>query len=194
MDQFGSPRNTTKNDFIENFLVATEPRGIEAQEAQGQRELVNSQVLPTEIIHSSQADMEELGFIFGEKVAGDEIFRHVELPEGWSKKGSDHSMWSYVVDERGIDRVGIFYKAAFYDRSAHMQVIRVGRNLASNMIYSDAEIEIPEGLTVEEVGELRDEIDLYLERADAHPTIYDRKDRALAILERVDVLVDSKGW
>ena len=45
------------------------------------------------------------------------------LPPGWSRQGSDHAMWAHLLDEHGRQRVGIFYKAAFYDRSAHMHLI-----------------------------------------------------------------------
>src|SRR5262245_10694052 len=108
------------------------PAGIEAQEAQGQREMVASTVLPTEVnFRESDADYEALGFTFGEVVAGDPLFRQATLPEGWSRKGSDHAMWSYVVDERGIERVGVFYKAAFYDRKAGLNIINVGYQAAT---------------------------------------------------------------
>lgn len=49
----------------------------------------------------------------------DDLFYEVVLPEGWQVKShGDSAYWSDLVDEHG-DRVGsIFYKAAFYDRSA----------------------------------------------------------------------------
>jgi hypothetical protein len=31
-------------------------------------------------------------------------------------------MWSYLVDEKGRERAAIFYKAAFYDRDAHISI------------------------------------------------------------------------
>jgi hypothetical protein len=62
------------------------------------------------------------GFIIGEIVSDDPIFRSVQLPSGWKKKGSDHNMWSSVVDEAEKERISVFYKAAFYDRSAFMRI------------------------------------------------------------------------
>ena len=62
--------------------------------------------------------MEKWGFVFGEMVEGDDLFRHAELPAGWKKVGSDHAMWSYIHDDQDRPRVAMFYKAAFYDRDA----------------------------------------------------------------------------
>jgi len=63
---------------------------------------------------------EALGFTFGPVDPHDPLFRPATLPDGWTKEGSDHDMWSYVVDELGRRRVGVFYKAAFHDRHADM--------------------------------------------------------------------------
>jgi len=98
---------------------------ILAQEAQGQRELVNSEVLPTDMghgDHDTQATLEAAGVKFLGVVEGDDMFQRVELPEGWKKVATSHSMHSDLVDDKGRKRAGIFYKAAFYDRSAHMNL------------------------------------------------------------------------
>ena len=107
---------------MENFMVASTPGGIEAQEKAGQQELVNSDKLPTRFNCCTQEEFEALGFTFGDEVEGAPIFRHATLPAGWKREAADHDMWSYIVDETGTRRVSIFYKAAFYDRSAHMSL------------------------------------------------------------------------
>lgn len=99
------------------------PGGIEASEARGQAELVQSSVLPSDM-GDHRPVFEAFGFKFGSPVDGDPLFVHAELPTGWSKKPTDHSMWSMLVDDRGRDRARIFYKAAFYDRRASMSPIR----------------------------------------------------------------------
>ena len=104
-------------------LPTGSPSGfIEAQEKAGQSQLVHSDRLPTEVLHGTDAEFEALGFTFGEPDASDPLFRPATLPDGWSKQASDHDMWSYIVDPLGRRRVGVFYKAAFYDRKAHMAV------------------------------------------------------------------------
>lgn len=98
---------------------------IGAQEKAGQQQVVHSDSLPTEIHGGTDADFETLGFTFGPTDPHDPLFRPATLPDGWTKQSSDHDMWSYVVDELGRRRVGIFYKAAFYDRRADMHLINL---------------------------------------------------------------------
>lgn len=65
--------------------------------------------------------LEEIGFVFGDDE--DDIFVNVKFPEGWEKKPTEHSMWNDLLDEKGRKRGAIFYKAAFYDRRAHMYLV-----------------------------------------------------------------------
>jgi hypothetical protein len=131
--------NTSEQDAVINLVVAMDPRGIEEQEAQGQRELVNSTLLPAKSNGNKLEDFEALGFTFGPVKENDPLFREATLPEGWTREGSEHAMWSYLVDERGIQRVSMFYKAAFYDRDAFMSIVNVGAKFVQNYIYTDTE-------------------------------------------------------
>lgn len=106
---------------MENFIAASTPGGIEAQEAAGQHTFVANSTLPIEILCSSRRALELMGIAFGENA--DDLFVNVTLPEGWTKRKTDHSMWSEVLDNLGRPRIAVFYKAAFYDRKAHMQLI-----------------------------------------------------------------------
>jgi hypothetical protein len=107
---------------LANALIASIPGGIERQEAAGQRTLVESAMLPKEIRGATREQLAALGFKFGADV--DELFVTCELPPGWKKRGTDHSMHSDLLDEQGRKRAGIFYKAAFYDRRADMSMDR----------------------------------------------------------------------
>lgn len=96
------------------------------QEAQGQRSFVGSDTLPTRI-HSVEClagavkeYLQAAGIKFLGPVADDDLFQYVELPQGWKKVPTDHSMWSHLLDDKGRERAAIFYKAAFYDRDAHL--------------------------------------------------------------------------
>jgi hypothetical protein len=102
---------------IDNFVTAATPGGIEAQEAAGQATLCASAILPKEC---PQKELESFGVKFGKD--HDDIFVCVTLPPGWKKQATDHSMWSDLIDDKGRKRAAIFYKAAFYDRSAHMRL------------------------------------------------------------------------
>ena len=108
---------------IENALIAATPGGIEAQEARGQQEFAANSTLPrsgNSWNSSCREQLEEMGIVFGEDV--DDLFVEVKLPEGWKKVPTDHSMWTDLVDEKGRKRASIFYKAAFYDMSAHISI------------------------------------------------------------------------
>jgi hypothetical protein len=131
-----------RRDPLTTFVKAVMPNGIEAMEKQGQVEFVTSDILPTEIQDpwvndnvkgSGRKILEAWGFTFGKVVGGDTIFTQAKLPPGWTKRGSDHDMWSHILDEQGRERCSIFYKAAFYDRSAHMGI--------SNRYRTDIEYE-----------------------------------------------------
>lgn len=122
-----SPENTSKRDpaiHLMGILSVGQGSYIEGLEAAGQRELIHSSALPSDM-KPGEATFLSLGFTFGPVDKFDSMFRPATLPAGWRKEGSDHSMWSYIVDELGRRRVAIFYKAAFYDRSAFMRLVTV---------------------------------------------------------------------
>jgi hypothetical protein len=123
--------NTAKEHPARLLLEAmANPTGhIEAMEARGACELAESDILPAEGLTEFRITYQERWKGWHEKcgieilgpVEGDEIFLKVKLPAGWKKELTDHSMWTDLLDERGRRRAGVFYKAAFYDRSAHIQ-------------------------------------------------------------------------
>jgi hypothetical protein len=106
----------------DEMIHNTEKDLTEIQETQGQMELVNSTCLPVACDHNEKRVLQEAGVIFDEPLQDDPIFCNAILPAGWSKRATNHSMWSELVDETGRVRATIFYKAAFYDRSAHLSI------------------------------------------------------------------------
>lgn len=106
-----------------NALVAATPGGIEAQEAAGQREACANMRLPKDGTSDDQRKVwESLGFVFGKD--HDNLFVNVMFPAGWTWKATEHSMHNDLLDDKGRKRAGMFYKAAFYDRSAHIRLTR----------------------------------------------------------------------
>ena len=97
---------------------------IELQEAAGQQSLVTNCLLPK---------IEATGFqriyakphytAMGIEIIEDvnDLFFKVKLPEGWSLKATEHTMWNELIDDQGKTRAEIFYKAAFYDRDAFIR-------------------------------------------------------------------------
>lgn len=97
-------------------------KAIERSEARGQKLLINSETLPHKFNSGTREQFEKMGIVFGEKI--DDIFSFVILPQGWKKVATDHSMWSKLLDDQGRERASIFYKAAFYDRDAFLNISR----------------------------------------------------------------------
>lgn len=89
---------------------------IEHQEKQGQQQVSTGCRFPLKFSGMSKMEMESIGFVFGNKI--DDLFQEITLPNGWKIQPTDHSMWSNIIDENGVERGSIFYKAAFYDREA----------------------------------------------------------------------------
>lgn len=119
-----------KGDML-NFVAASVPGGIEAQEAAGQQNIINHVQLPIAVgkmkfnldnldIEKSKAIWNKLGIkIIDEQ---DDLFFNVELPAGWKMQSCGGSYWTNLIDAKNRERVSIFYKAAFYDRSAHADI------------------------------------------------------------------------
>ncbi len=127
------PTNTTHEANTNPMLVLLDAMmmggsgAIERSEQRGQQELIESDTIPSSFgRYNDKAEGErkllEMGFVLGDPVPGDDMFRFATLPPGWKKVVTDHSMWSKIVDETGKERCSIFYKAAFYDRSAHLSI------------------------------------------------------------------------
>jgi hypothetical protein len=114
---------TSPADFLLDASIVGVTSAVELQESEGQQSFVNSDTLPTkyngyDAAFNPVATLQKFGFKFHGLVPGDEMFTYVTLPPGWQKKPSGHSMWSHIVDDKGRERLSIFYKAAFYDRDA----------------------------------------------------------------------------
>lgn len=104
-----------------NFIAAVTSGGIEAQERAGQTSFVGNTTLPKDMsFANSQETLKQMGITLGAEV--DDLFVEAQLPDGWTKRATDHAMWSDLLDEKGRKRAAIFYKAAFYDRNARMSL------------------------------------------------------------------------
>ena len=113
-------RNTSKHGVHLDWLMGGNPGAIEAQEKRGQDELVTGNLLPTDV--TGKEKLEGLGVVFGEPLESDPLFCEAQIPNGWQILATDHSMWNELQDENGDVVARIFYKAAFYDRRAHMHI------------------------------------------------------------------------
>ncbi len=116
-------RNTTADILAHGSVFDTLPAAIVASERAGQRDLERAQQFPADM-GDSRAAFERMGLVFIGPTEGDPIFLDCRFPAGWHKRGTDHAMWSDLLDDKGRKRGAIFYKAAFYDRSARAVATR----------------------------------------------------------------------
>lgn len=137
------PINTTQQmhdnplAILAHAMAGGTTAAIEHQEAHGQQELVNSESIPYRGSNGKDRTiLESWGFKFGEH-DGQDLFIEVEMPAGWKKVRTDHSMWSNLLDDKGRIRASIFYKAAFYDRDAFM---RLNTRYAIRRKYNDSDL------------------------------------------------------
>lgn len=83
---------------------------------------VEIETLPHKFNNCTRNQFVKMGIIFGEEA--DDLFSYVALPKGWKKQPTSHSMWYKLLDEQGRERASIFYKSAFYDRDAFLNIIK----------------------------------------------------------------------
>ena len=116
--------DTARLSSAAKLAIAALPGGVIEQEAQGQQELVASAQLPIKgLIGHDRPRWEALGLkILDDQTSDDPLFCHVELPPGWRKVPTDHKLWTNLVDDAGKVIAEICYKAAFYDRHAHISL------------------------------------------------------------------------
>lgn len=149
--------------FLEMLVLHGEGKSpsdaIEDQEVRGQKKLCDSKLLPTKMrcaFGSCNSDPKKVlrswGVEVGEQVKGDELFVECKLPDGWSIRPTEHAMWSDLVDAKGRKRGAMFYKAAFYDRKAHLDLCKrfniIGRYDAEDEGGERLRVEDADGTTV----------------------------------------------
>jgi hypothetical protein len=108
---------------ITGILTEGQSAYIEGMEREGGRQLQASSLLPVK-----GSDDPRLAMIgWGPVVDADPLFREATLPEGWTKAAGDspYGYWTTILDEHGRERAEVFYKAAFYDRRAHIMALDV---------------------------------------------------------------------
>mgnify|MGYP001571938955 CR=1 FL=1 len=173
---------------IDGATVAGLPAYIENMEAVGTRQLFGSDILPADMTPADTAEWQTLGFAFGDPVDGDPLFRRATLPDGWRREGSGDPRGGYLVDPRGIRRVTIWYKAAFYDRRADMVLVNVGGDLARTAIYGDGEPTAPwDLLTDAERADVVKAAEAYARNAAECPQVYGKRlPRAEALLAQAE--------
>jgi hypothetical protein len=87
------------------------------------RRTAQQHTLPVDTKESRNELWEALGFKFWPPLADDPLFRLATLPAAWKIVQSTHTLWRYILDENGKQRVAIFYKPDSHDRTAFMRFV-----------------------------------------------------------------------
>lgn len=187
-----------REDLLANAFEATimgPDAFVEAQEARGQEKLAASELLPAE---GDWEALEALGFVKGEPVEGDPLFVHATIPEGWYKERTEHHLYTVIKDQRGIERVSVGYKAAFYDRWARISVVNIGYKVASGIIYGDEPVALPDYWDLLTAGEQIDARNALLsdqKRDEEFIEKYgDKEGRYAAYLDRIKKGLELMGY
>lgn len=140
----GHVENTTLRDPA-THIAGAQTAGSSADyitdmEAAGRQQLAESDLLPA---RGDWTALEQLGFINRGPVPDDPIFVHADIPSGWRRDGLK------IVDERGLARVEMAYKAAFYDRGATVYLTDpIVKPVRSAVMYDEDELTLPTGWDV----------------------------------------------
>jgi hypothetical protein len=140
----GPIENTRERDppiHLFGMVAAGPEKYLQDMQAGGQRQLAKSSQIPRDTRGITKEQLTELGFEFPEtNRAPDDLFMDATLPAGWSLKPDEGgSYWTYILDTNGLRRFMIFYKAAYYDRSAFM------KQLSRFMIRKDYDLSNTDG-------------------------------------------------
>ena len=114
--------NYGQDDAFLMFLrmMSGEKNVVENMEREGHEKAIRQGLMPKEMCPAKE-EWEKIGFVF--KEIDDDLMYSVTLPEGWSRRMTDHDMHSEIVDANGLVRGTMFYKASFYDRKANMVLL-----------------------------------------------------------------------
>jgi hypothetical protein len=168
------PRDT-RRDIIPIPAVhgLSVPGGIEEQEAEGAAAMQQGtcEVIPAQ--GASEEELTALGFVLGPIDPNDKLFRQATLPAGWKRAGTGHSMHTDIVDELGRTRVGIFYKAAWYDRRADLHIKTVS-GYVGHCLYAETMPVLDATWATREA--VRDAIAGHRARSVEHLGMYEKQD------------------
>lgn len=101
-------------------MLSGEKNVVEHMEREGHEESIRRGLIPKKM-HPAKEEWEKIGFIF--KEIDDDLMYAVTLPSGWSRRMTEHDMYSNLIDANGLLRGTMFYKASFYDRSCDITLL-----------------------------------------------------------------------
>lgn len=190
----GHVENTTLRDPATHIAGARSAGSsadyITDMEAAGRQQLAESDLLPA---RGDWTALEQLGFVNRGPVPDDPIFVHADIPAGWRREGLK------IVDERGLARVEMAYKAAFYERGATVYLTDpIVKPVRSAVMYDEDELTLPTGWDVFTADE-RTAVRSFLENLVSgeaerkNPYLFADDDERTRVLSRADAMLTLIG-
>lgn len=71
--------------------------------------LVAVMLVPSTMQGKCREVLETAGCVFGEPLYDDPLWCYAACPQGWTKRATEHEMWTELLDTEGIVRAEIFY-------------------------------------------------------------------------------------
>ena len=190
----GHVENTTLRDPATHIAGAQSAGSSAAyitdMEAAGRQQLAESDLMPAK---GDWADLEQLGFTNRGPVPDDPIFVHADIPAGWRREGLK------ILDERGLARVEIAYKAAFYDRGATVYLTDpIVVPVRGAVMYDRGELSLPAGwevFTADERTAVRSFLENLIsgEEERRNPHLFANEDRRTRVLSRAEAMLTLIG-
>lgn len=113
--------NQIDTNAVVILSLAMGSAAIEMQEAHGAASVRNSQQIPRD--NPGREVLASLGIEVGEDDPNDRLFVNATFPGGWHRVATGSAYWTHFVPPWSVGPVlKVFYKAAFYDRSAAMHI------------------------------------------------------------------------
>lgn len=190
----GHVENTTLRDPVTHIAGARSAGSsadyITDMEAAGRQQLAESDLMPAK---GDWAELEQLGFVNRGPVPDDPIFVHADIPAGWRRDGLR------ILDERGLARVEIAYKAAFYDRGATVFLTDpIVVPVRGAVMYDRGELSLPTGwdvFTPDERTAVRSFLENLIsgEAERRNPHLFANEDRRTRVLSRAEAMLTLIG-
>lgn len=107
--------------FEEMAFLALGTDAVDVINSIGQNDIKMSEQIPK----GDNKELASIGIIVtGPASQNDNILVNATLPKGWTKKSTNHYMYTDILDEKGRKRASCMYKAAFHDRDGRTTVLQ----------------------------------------------------------------------
>ncbi len=101
-------------------------------------------------------------------------FVRIRIPEGWSEVPGENSQIRWIVDGRGVRRIGTSDNGQWWDRYVSTNVVRQGNEAPLRLCYGEGTLGtiMWDVLTEDEREDVREGLRVYVQQGEDSPTVY----------------------